>query len=72
MVTLRHTRLIGKHGRCGTEVERRYRSRIEDPGRCLLVAVLDGSVIGFADAALQQHEDQGTYDRPGVYAYAEG
>ena len=32
---------------------------------------MNGSVIGFADAALQQHEDQGTYDRPGVYAYAE-
>jgi ribosomal protein S18 acetylase RimI-like enzyme len=37
----------------------------------VLVAVLDGSVIGFADAALRQHKDQGTYDRPGVYGYAE-
>jgi len=55
----------------GPEVERRYRSRLEDSGRSVLVAVMDGSVIGFADAALEQHEDQGTYDRPGVYAYAE-
>lgn len=55
----------------GIEVERRYRSRVEDPGRCVLVAVLDGSVIGFADAGLQQHEDRATYDRPGVYGYAE-
>ena len=60
-----------RHVPTSTEVERRYRSRIEDPGRSVLVAVMDGSVIGFADAGLQHHEDQGTYDRPGVYAYAE-
>jgi ribosomal protein S18 acetylase RimI-like enzyme len=54
-----------------TEVERRYGSRIADPGRCVFVAVMDGSVIGFADAGLQHHEDRGTYDRPGIYAYAE-
>jgi hypothetical protein len=38
----------------------------------VFVAVIDGSVIGFADAGLQRHEHQGTYGQPDVYAYAEG
>jgi len=55
----------------GADVEHRYRSRIEDPCRAVLLALMDGSVIGFADAGLQQHGDEGTYDRPGVFAYVE-
>ena len=60
-----------RHVPTGAEVERRYRSRVEDLGRCLLVALMDGEVIGFGDAALQRHDDLGTYDKPGVSAYVE-
>jgi len=52
-------------------VKRRYISRIEEADRAVLVALADGAVVGFVDAALQRHEDQGTYHAPGVDAYVE-
>jgi hypothetical protein len=45
-----------RHVPAGAGVERRYRSRIDHPDRAVLVAVADGSVIGFVDAVLQRHE----------------
>jgi len=41
-----------RHVPSSTDVERRYRSRIADLGRSGFVAVMDGSVIGSADAGL--------------------
>lgn len=60
-----------RHMPADAGVQRRYRPRIEDPERAVLVAVADGSVIGFVDAALQRHEDEATYHLPGVHAYVE-
>jgi GNAT superfamily N-acetyltransferase len=60
-----------RHVPDGAGVERRYRSRIGDPDRAVLVAVADGLVVAFIDAALQRHEDQATYHLSGVDAYVE-
>jgi GNAT superfamily N-acetyltransferase len=53
------------------EVEQRYRSRIEEPGRAVKVAIADAAVVGYIDAVLQRHDDEGTYRRPGVDVYVE-
>ncbi len=52
-------------------VERRYRSRVTADDRTVLVALADGSIVGFVDVALQRLEDAGAYDRPGVDGYIE-
>lgn len=53
------------------EVEQRYRSRIEEPDRAVQVAIADAAVVGYIDAVLQQHDDEGTYRRPGLDVYVE-
>ncbi len=50
-------------------VERRYTSRVTADDRTVLVALADGSIVGFVDVALQRLEDAGAYHRPGVDGY---
>jgi ribosomal protein S18 acetylase RimI-like enzyme len=52
-------------------VERRYESRVRDPERAVVVAVVDGSVVGFVDAALARNTDTGKYLSPGVDVFVE-
>lgn len=52
-------------------VERRYASRITDRERCVLVAVVDDAVAGFADASLARHAEDGTYHAPGLDVHVE-
>jgi ribosomal protein S18 acetylase RimI-like enzyme len=60
-----------RHVPDAASVESRYLSRIEEADRAVLVALADGAVVGFVDAALQRHEDQGTHHAPGLDAYVE-
>ncbi len=53
------------------KVEARYRARIAEVDRAVLVAMSDDSVVGFVDASLQPHEDAGTYHRPGIDVWVE-
>jgi GNAT superfamily N-acetyltransferase len=53
------------------DVEHRYRSRIREADRAVLVAVMGHTVLGFVDASLQRHEGGGTYHRPGTDVYVE-
>ncbi len=43
----------------------------EKAGVRVFVAICDGSVIGFVDAALVRHDDRGTYHAPGLDAFVE-
>jgi GNAT superfamily N-acetyltransferase len=60
-----------RHVPDGAGVERRYGSRIGDPDRAVLVAIVDGSVTAFIDAALQRHEVEAIYHLPGVDVFIE-
>jgi GNAT superfamily N-acetyltransferase len=53
------------------DVEQRYRSGIEEPGRAVLVALADAAVVGYVDVVLQRHDDESTYRSPGVDVYVE-
>jgi GNAT superfamily N-acetyltransferase len=53
------------------EVVRRYSQRASDPERAVLVATVDETVAGFADAVLVRTTDIGTYHSPGLDAYIE-
>jgi ribosomal protein S18 acetylase RimI-like enzyme len=52
-------------------VERRYASRVRDPGRAVFVAVIDQAFVGFVDAVLVEKVDAGAYLAPGLDVYIE-
>jgi GNAT superfamily N-acetyltransferase len=52
-------------------VRARYEARVQEPDRAVFVAVVDGSVVGFADVALIRTVDEATYHTPGIDVYVE-
>jgi GNAT superfamily N-acetyltransferase len=52
-------------------VERRYEDRVQGAERGVLVAVLDRTCVGFADAVLMRNSDAGTYHAPGLDVYVD-
>jgi hypothetical protein len=52
-------------------VERRYRSRIEETDRAVLVAESDVATIGFVDTSLWRNETGDSYQQPGIHAHVE-
>jgi GNAT superfamily N-acetyltransferase len=52
-------------------VESRYRARIGDVERRVLVAVSGERVVGFVDAVLVRHTEAGLYQAPGLDVYVE-
>jgi ribosomal protein S18 acetylase RimI-like enzyme len=54
-----------------TGVDRRYESRVRDPERAVMVAVVDESVVGFVDAMLVRSTDTAKYHAPGLDVFVE-
>jgi ribosomal protein S18 acetylase RimI-like enzyme len=52
-------------------VEARYEARVAQPERVVFVAVVDGSIVGFADAQLVRNTDEASYHRLGLDVYVE-
>jgi ribosomal protein S18 acetylase RimI-like enzyme len=52
-------------------VEARYDARVGEPDRAVFVAFVDGSMVGFADAALVRSIDEASYHAPGLDVYVE-
>jgi GNAT superfamily N-acetyltransferase len=52
-------------------VEQRYEARVSDPDRAVLVAVVDGSIVGFVDAVLVRNTDTSRYHAPGLDVFVE-
>jgi ribosomal protein S18 acetylase RimI-like enzyme len=52
-------------------VEARYDARVGEPDRDVFVAVVDGLMVGFADAQLVRSTDEASYHAPGLDVYVE-